>query len=78
MGQGSQPPLFDRLGEVRVPTLLISGEEDTKFRALAEEMAAALPDARCALIPNAGHAAHLEQPEVFDELALGFLRAHRW
>jgi 2-succinyl-6-hydroxy-2,4-cyclohexadiene-1-carboxylate synthase len=76
MGQGSQPPLFDRLGEVGVPTLLIAGEEDTKFRALAKEMAAAMPDARCEFIPNAGHAAHFEQPEVFDELALGFLRAH--
>jgi 2-succinyl-6-hydroxy-2,4-cyclohexadiene-1-carboxylate synthase len=76
MGQGSQPPLLGRLGMVRAPTLLIAGEEDTKFRALAEEMAAALPAARCAFIPNAGHAAHFERPEVFDDLALDFLREH--
>jgi pimeloyl-ACP methyl ester carboxylesterase len=39
-------------------------------------MAEALPDGRCALIPDAGHAAHFEQPAIFDELVLGFLREH--
>ena len=74
MGQGAQPSLRERLGEVRAPTLLLAGEEDTKFRALAEEMAAALPDGRYVMIPGAGHAAHFEQPEAFDEAVLGFLR----
>jgi 2-succinyl-6-hydroxy-2,4-cyclohexadiene-1-carboxylate synthase len=76
MGQGAQPALRERLGAVRVPVLLIAGEEDTKFRALAAEMAEALPAARCALIPGAGHAAHFERPAIFDALVLGFLRAH--
>jgi 2-succinyl-6-hydroxy-2,4-cyclohexadiene-1-carboxylate synthase len=76
MGQGAQPPFHDRLGEIRVPTLLLAGEEDTKFRALAREMVAAIPNARFALIPNAGHAAHFEQPEIFDTLTLSFLREH--
>jgi 2-succinyl-6-hydroxy-2,4-cyclohexadiene-1-carboxylate synthase len=78
MGQGAQPSFRHRLGEVRVPTLLVAGEEDAKFRALAEEIAAALPEARFATIPGAGHAAHFERPELFDDLALGFLRAQRW
>lgn len=76
MGQGAQPAFGDRLGEVRAPVLLLAGEEDTKFRALAAEMAKALPDARYALIPDAGHAGHFEQPAIFDDLVLGFLRAH--
>lgn len=78
MGQGTQPALRGRLGEVRVPTLLIAGEEDAKFRALAEEMRAALPDGRCILIPEAGHAAHFERPDAFDEAVLGFLRTASW
>jgi 2-succinyl-6-hydroxy-2,4-cyclohexadiene-1-carboxylate synthase len=76
MGQGSQPAFHERLAEIRAPTLLLAGEEDTKFRALAAEMADAIPNARCEVIPNAGHAAHFEQPETFDDLTLRFLRAH--
>jgi 2-succinyl-6-hydroxy-2,4-cyclohexadiene-1-carboxylate synthase len=76
MGQGAQPLLRDRLGEVRVPTLLVAGEEDAKFRALADEMAAAMPNARAEVIPGAGHAAHFEQPAIFEDLVLGFLREH--
>jgi 2-succinyl-6-hydroxy-2,4-cyclohexadiene-1-carboxylate synthase len=75
MGQGSQPPFHDRLAEIRVPTLLLAGEEDTKFRTLAAEMAAIIPHSRLEVIPNAGHAAHFEQPETFDDIALDFLRA---
>lgn len=75
MGQGAQPAFRDRLGAVRAPALLLAGEEDAKFRALAAEMAAAMPNARAATIPGAGHAAHFEQPGQFDALVLDFLRA---
>jgi 2-succinyl-6-hydroxy-2,4-cyclohexadiene-1-carboxylate synthase len=73
IGQGAQPPLLDRLGEVRAPTLLLAGAEDTKFRDLAATMAARLPAARVALIPGAGHAAHFEQPESFNAVVARFL-----
>jgi 2-succinyl-6-hydroxy-2,4-cyclohexadiene-1-carboxylate synthase len=62
MGAGSQPSLWDRLPGLHVPTLLIAGELDAKYCDLARKMAAAMPAARLALIPRAGHAAHLEQP----------------
>ncbi|MGN6809749.1 MAG: alpha/beta fold hydrolase, partial [Thermomicrobiales bacterium] len=70
---GAQPPLFDRLGEVRAPTLLLAGAKDTKFRDLAATMAARLPAAHVALIPGAGHAAHFEQPEAFNAEVVRFL-----
>lgn len=73
MGQGAQPPLHDRLRAIEAPALLVVGEEDEKFRRLAAEMAAALPAAEVAVVPGAGHAAHLEQPERFNEVALRFL-----
>lgn len=73
MGAGAQPPLHDRLDEVRLPVLLVAGEEDAKFRGIAAELAAALPDARVAEIPEAGHAAHLEAPEAFVETVERFL-----
>ncbi|MFN8539029.1 MAG: alpha/beta fold hydrolase [Thermomicrobiales bacterium] len=76
MGQGSQPSFHTRLSAICVPTLLLAGEEDAKFRALAQEMATAIPNARFATIPNAGHAAHFEQPAIFDDIVLTFLRQH--
>jgi 2-succinyl-6-hydroxy-2,4-cyclohexadiene-1-carboxylate synthase len=64
-GTGTQEPLWDRLGEVAVPVLVVAGERDAKFRALGERLAAGLPDAELAIVPGAGHAAHLERPEAF-------------
>ena len=40
--------------------LLLAGAEDAKYAAIAAEMAAAMPTARAELVPDAGHAAHLE------------------
>jgi pimeloyl-ACP methyl ester carboxylesterase len=49
---------------------LIAGEHDEKFRAIAERMAGSIPDARVVIAPGAGHAVHLETPDVIAE-ALG-------
>jgi pimeloyl-ACP methyl ester carboxylesterase len=46
----------------------VVGERDTKYRATAERMAEALPDARMRVVPAAGHAVHLEQPEAVAEI----------
>jgi len=65
-GTGSQLPLWDRLAELAMPVLVVAGERDAKFAALAERMAAAIGEnATLALVPDAGHAAHLEQPDAF-------------
>ena len=61
MGAGAQPPLHDRLGEIEAPSLLLAGAHDAKFAAIADEMAAAMPEARAHLVPGAGHAAHIEK-----------------
>jgi len=72
MGSGAQPPLHAALGSLRAPVALVVGEEDAKFRTLAGEIARELPDARVLVVPEAGHAAHLEQPDAFAALALRF------
>ncbi len=74
MGTGQQESLWDRLAGLDVPTLLIVGELDTKYRALAAEMRALLPNARAMIVPDVGHAVHLEQPQVFAKNVLEFLR----
>jgi 2-succinyl-6-hydroxy-2,4-cyclohexadiene-1-carboxylate synthase len=61
-GAGSAPPLWDRLGEVSAPALILAGGLDDAYVARAERLVATLPDARLAIIAGAGHACHLEQP----------------
>jgi 2-succinyl-6-hydroxy-2,4-cyclohexadiene-1-carboxylate synthase len=74
MGTGAQPPVFDRLARFSAPALLVVGDEDAKFRAIAQTLAVGLSAAEIVCIPEAGHAAHLEQPAVFGEAVRTFLR----
>jgi 2-succinyl-6-hydroxy-2,4-cyclohexadiene-1-carboxylate synthase len=77
LGTGAQEPLWDRLGRLRPPALLVAGELDGKFAAVAREMAAAIgPGARVALVPGAGHAVQLERPAETAALVEKFLAAH--
>ncbi|HEX6595777.1 MAG TPA: alpha/beta fold hydrolase [Acidimicrobiales bacterium] len=69
LGTGTQDPLWDRLPELSMPVLLVAGERDAKFRALAERMAEAIgPNARTAWVPGAGHAVPLDQPSACADL----------
>ncbi|RMH76647.1 MAG: 2-succinyl-6-hydroxy-2,4-cyclohexadiene-1-carboxylate synthase [Calditrichaeota bacterium] len=72
MGTGRQPSLWDELPRMKMPLLLVVGENDPKFSALAREMAARCPTAQVAVIKDAGHNVHFEQPEVFARTVAGF------
>jgi len=62
------------LTQVAVPVQLIVGEDDRLTPpALSQSMAAALPDARLAVIEKAGHLTNLEQPEAFNAVLRRFL-----
>jgi len=63
VGTGAMEPLWERLGELRIPVALIAGEHDAKFRALAERMAQRIPGATVHVVEGAGHAAQLERPQ---------------
>ena len=63
-----------RLGEIRVPTLVVVGDEDiitppSESQALAK----GIPDSRLEIVPGAGHFPMLEQPDSFNLLLGGFL-----
>ncbi len=73
MGTGAQPSLWDRLSGLSVPTLLIAGALDAKFRAIQQAMHEQLPVSRLAIVPNAGHTVHVEQPERFRAEVISFL-----
>jgi 2-succinyl-6-hydroxy-2,4-cyclohexadiene-1-carboxylate synthase len=63
LGSGSQPSLWNDLVRLRSPTLVLAGERDAKFGAIARSMARAVPGARLRLFAGAGHAPHLEAPD---------------
>lgn len=75
IGTGAQPPLHAALGTLAVPVLLVVGADDAKFRSIAEDLAARMPSARVAQIPDAGHAAHLEHSSAFLAETIRFLTA---
>jgi len=63
-----------QLGQLRCPTLVISGERDPGTPpALGQQIADAVPGARHLLIPAAAHASVLEQPRAFADGVLGLL-----
>jgi pimeloyl-ACP methyl ester carboxylesterase len=68
-----QPTYWDRLPELQLPTLLVTGAQDAKFCALAKRMSALIPRARHVTLPGAGHAAHLEAEAAYVALLSDFL-----
>ena len=72
-GTGTQTPLWDRLGEIRCPALVLVGEHDAKFRALGDRLVEGLSDARLVVVPGAGHSVHLEQPDATADALAQFL-----
>jgi 2-succinyl-6-hydroxy-2,4-cyclohexadiene-1-carboxylate synthase len=65
-GLGTQEPLWGRLARLEMPVLVMAGELDTRFAALARRMTDAIgPNAELVLVPGAGHACHLERPDAF-------------
>jgi pimeloyl-ACP methyl ester carboxylesterase len=63
-----------RLAEVRVPTLVLVGDEDVaEIHAVAERLTREIAGARSATIPRTAHLPNLERPADFDALVLAFL-----
>jgi len=67
MGQGAQPSYWDHLDEIGVPVLLMAGALDRKFVGIAGQMGVRIAEAELSVIPDAGHAVHLERPREFLE-----------
>lgn len=74
LGTGAQEPLWERLGELAMPVLLIAGADDAKFATTAHDMADAIgANAEVAVLEGAGHTTHLEAPERTASVVLQWL-----
>jgi pimeloyl-ACP methyl ester carboxylesterase len=65
--------VIEVLPEIKVPSLVVVGADDTPFLAASDYMAAKIPGARKAVIPAAGHAVNIDQPEAFIGAVVPFL-----
>jgi 3-oxoadipate enol-lactonase len=75
-GRGSDPPAATRLGEVRVPALVVVGEEDLPdFHRIAALLEHGIAGARKVVIAGAGHLPNMERPAEFNRVVREFLRA---
>jgi len=74
MGTGVQPSLWEKMTNLTLPTLLMTGELDKKFVGIAQEMALLLPQTSHITIHNAGHTIHLEKPTQYTQTVVSFLK----
>jgi 2-succinyl-6-hydroxy-2,4-cyclohexadiene-1-carboxylate synthase len=72
-GQGTLEPVWHELRTLEVPLLAIAGARDDGYSAAAKRIAATAPNARAAIVEEAGHAAQLQQPARVADLITEFL-----
>src|SRR5258708_7347067 len=65
--------VIELLPHIKVPSLVVVGAEDAPFLAAADYMAAKIPAAKKVVIPAAGHAVNIDQPQAFIDAVLPFL-----
>ncbi len=65
--------VIELLGEIKVPSLVVVGADDAPFLAASDYMAAKIPGAKKVVIPQAGHAVNIDQPQAFIDAVLPFL-----
>lgn len=72
-GMADRPDSIATLKTINVPTLVVSGADDSVPRSEAELMRQGIAGSRLQVIPRAGHYAALEQPEEFGRMLRGFM-----
>lgn len=71
------PPASQRLANIAVPTLVVTGDEDVgDMHEIAERLAREIPGAERATIAHAAHLPNLERPDEFDRTVLAFFEQH--
>jgi len=72
-GQGVLEPVWHELPGLEVPLLAIAGARDDGYSSAAKRIAHLAPNARAAIVEDAGHAAHLQRPDEVARLISDFL-----
>ena len=64
--------VIELLPDIKVPSLIVVGADDTPFLAASDYMAGKIPGAKKVVIPSAGHAVNSDQPQAFIDAVLPF------
>ncbi len=78
LGTGRQPSLWAKLAQAECPLLLLVGEKDEKFVAIARKimsMSSKKSDTTLAVVKDCGHNIHLESPDGYSQQVSDFIRA---
>ncbi|PYR31495.1 MAG: alpha/beta hydrolase [Acidobacteria bacterium] len=68
---------FASLEGIKVPTLLLTGDADLYAPpAVLRLFSARIKSSESVIVPEAGHSAYWEQPEIFNRAVLEFVRKH--
>ena len=71
------PITFEKLATIRVPTLLMPGDQDIQCPPwVMRRQLAHIPHAEFIVLPEASHSINWEQPEAFNRHVLDFIRKH--
>lgn len=65
--------IIEALPNIKVPSLVVVGANDTNFLAASEYMVKKIPGCKKVVIPDAGHAVNMDQPQAFNVAILQFL-----
>jgi 2-succinyl-6-hydroxy-2,4-cyclohexadiene-1-carboxylate synthase len=72
LGQGTQEPLWDRLAELTMPVVFVTGRRDAKYSDIARDAVAGIgANADWHVVPAAGHNLLLTAPNVIADLLAG-------
>ncbi|MSO31194.1 MAG: alpha/beta fold hydrolase [Ilumatobacteraceae bacterium] len=71
-GTGAQESLWDQLDQITSPTLVVAGQHDAKFVAIAQRLHQRISQSELHIL-EAGHSVHIEQPKAFLTLLKTFL-----
>ena len=77
-GSAKRETLTPRLPEIKVPTLIYCGEEDSAFTEAVQILKQGIPDSELVTVKGVGHSPHEESPEVFNEALVRFLGRVNW
>lgn len=72
IGSGAMPPLWERLGELSMPVVVLAGERDRKYQELGERIAALAPEGSLHVVAG-GHGLLLENPAAVAAAIAGTL-----
>jgi pimeloyl-ACP methyl ester carboxylesterase len=77
--QARRPPIYaykERAAALKVPTLVVVGDEDAPCIKPSHFLRDTIPNARLEIIGKCGHLVNIEEPAILNPMALGFIEGY--